>query len=266
MLLGFLVVFGPILGSVMLAVLLERLAPARSHNTDILRPLHAAVLYLVGIVGVFLIVPAGHLGVVLYVDDTGFGVFNWLGVSGLLLTLLGVAILDLSEWVSHYLLHRLPVLWRIHKVHHSDLSIDISTGYRFHPIETILRFLVGLGAVLAFGLNEAAVVTYGILVLIFNTWEHANVTMPRALRALQTVLVTPELHRVHHSRHPDHLHSNFGVFFSLWDRFFGTLVIADAPDTLDYGLASEEETPPDRLGDLLAAPLQKGVGPDAHGS
>jgi len=261
MLTGLLVFFGPVLGSIVLAVVLERLSPARAHNSDGLRPLHSAVLYILGVIGVFLIVPTGHIGVILFVSEHEFGLLQWIGLGGLAATLFGIVLLDLSEWLAHYLLHRLPLLWRMHKVHHSDLTMDISTGYRFHPLETILRFLIGVGFVLIFGLPESSVVIYGITVLAFNTWEHANVDMPPALRPLQTVIITPELHRVHHSRHPDHIHSNFGVLLAIWDRVFGTFVVADAPDELEYGLVSAEESPPDRLGDLLAAPIRKGIGP-----
>lgn len=251
------VVFAPILIAVALAVLAERIAPSRSHNTDPIRKLHALVLFSSGVLGIFILVPAGHYGVVQFTDAEAFGILNWFAVPFWLAILIGIAALDLGEWIIHYTLHRIPLLWRLHKIHHNDTSMDISTGYRFHPIETILRYCFGLLMIVIFGIPIEAIVVYGFLSIGFNAWEHANVQMPKPLRALQVIFITPELHRIHHSKDIAHTHSNFGVLLSCWDQVFGTKVMSESMEKIEYGLANDLGTENETMFEVFAKPFQK---------
>jgi sterol desaturase/sphingolipid hydroxylase (fatty acid hydroxylase superfamily) len=134
---------------------------------------------------------------------------------------LGVLILDVIIYWQHRLLHAIPMLWRLHRVHHADLSIDVTTGVRFHPLEIVLSMAIKLGIIALFGIAPLAVLIFEIALSVGSLFTHTNLYLPATFeRALRWVLVTPEMHRVHHSWHPDETNSNFSFHLSLWDHLF----------------------------------------------
>ena len=153
----------------------------------------------------------------------GWGLFNhvtWPRAAGVVSA---VAILDVATYAEHILFHRVPVLWRLHRTHHTDHEVDFTTGFRFHPVEAILSTGSRLAVIAIFGLPALGVLITELLLGAATFWEHANVRMPARLdRVLRLVLVTPEVHQTHHARHGSDNHSNFGNLITGWDRLFGT--------------------------------------------
>lgn len=164
--------------------------------------------------------------------------------------LLGIVALDGCAWAVHRLMHASPALWRVHRVHHSDTFVDVTTAYRQHPLETGLRFAFTLVPALALGLAPATVAAYRALSALNALLEHADVRYPRAIEAaLGGWLVTPERHKVHHSRERAQTDSNYANILCIWDRVFGTLRPASEAAAVRYGL---DEVPQDaRLLPLL---------------
>lgn len=134
---------------------------------------------------------------------------------------LGVLILDVAIYWQHRLNHMIPLLWRLHRVHHADTSIDVTTGVRFHPLEIAVSMAIKLGIIALFGIAPLAVLIFEIMLSVGSLFTHTNVYLPATFeRVLRWVLVTPEMHRIHHSWHPDETNSNFSFHLSLWDHVF----------------------------------------------
>jgi sterol desaturase/sphingolipid hydroxylase (fatty acid hydroxylase superfamily) len=134
---------------------------------------------------------------------------------------LGVLILDVAIYWQHRLHHMIPLLWRLHRVHHADTSIDVTTGVRFHPLEIVVSMGIKLGIIALFGIAPLAVLIFEIILSVGSLFTHANLYIPaRFERILRWVLVTPEMHRVHHSWYPEETNSNFSFHLSLWDHVF----------------------------------------------
>jgi len=151
--------------------------------------------------------------------------------------LAGIAVLDLSAYVGHVLLHKMPLAWRFHRVHHSDEAVDVTTAFRQHPGETIWRVIWQLPAIVLFGLPLWIVVVYLTVSAANAQLEHANIRISEKLdRRLRVFLVTPNMHKVHHSRRQQETDSNYSNIFSVWDRVFGTYTSRINFDTLHYGL------------------------------
>ncbi|GIX21670.1 MAG: fatty acid hydroxylase [Gammaproteobacteria bacterium] len=153
----------------------------------------------------------------------GWGVLPWLGVGGPAAALLTLVALDGALWLQHRALHAWAPLWRLHQVHHADPALDVSSGLRFHPLEILLSAAYKSGWVLVLGAGPAVVLLFEALLNLASLFTHANVVLPpRCDRRLRRLLVTPDMHRIHHSQRPDETDSNFGFFLSVWDRLFGT--------------------------------------------
>jgi sterol desaturase/sphingolipid hydroxylase (fatty acid hydroxylase superfamily) len=155
----------------------------------------------------------------------GWGVFSHVAVSAWLAFLLTIVALDLLVYAQHYLMHRVPLLWRIHRTHHTDQEYDFSTGLRFHPLETVVGTAVSFAVIMALGAPPSAVFFLQLLALGVSFIDHANVRVPAPWdRVLRLVLVTPDMHRIHHSQDAHEGQSNFSNVFSWWDRLFATYV------------------------------------------
>src|SRR5262249_40965891 len=135
---------------------------------------------------------------------------------------LGILVIDFMLWACHWTMHRSQLVWRIHRVHHSDEVLDTSTAFRFHPAEILYKFFVQAIVIFIIGIPPSAVVVFCTLLLAFNVWEHANVRTPRPLRPLSVFIVTPDFHRIHHSSEARHQSSNLGALLTIWDRIFGS--------------------------------------------
>ena len=170
-----------------------------------------------------LLFPAAGLGMALWTQTQGWGLFNQVGMPALLLFLLSLLILDLAIYGQHLLMHKLPVLWRMHRMHHADLDIDVTTGLRFHPLEIVLSMLIKFLVILVLGPSPAAVIVFEILLNATSLFNHSNLAIKTSLdRVLRKVLVTPDMHRVHHSRRRDETNSNYGFNLPWWDYLFAT--------------------------------------------
>jgi len=170
-----------------------------------------------------LLLPTAAVGVALVATGKGWGVLNRLLLPEWLSVLFAIAGLDLVIYWQHRLFHRLPLLWRLHRMHHSDQDIDVTTGARFHPLEILLSLAIKMGAVLVLGAPAGAVVAFGIILNGTAMFNHANVRLDfRVDRWLRRLVVTPDMHRVHHSVIRRETDSNFGFNFPWWDRLFGS--------------------------------------------
>jgi sterol desaturase/sphingolipid hydroxylase (fatty acid hydroxylase superfamily) len=170
-----------------------------------------------------LLVPTAAVGAALYAAGHGIGLLHWLDLRLSVAALLGFLILDLVIYVQHVVFHHVPWLWRLHRMHHADLDIDVTTGLRFHPFEILISLAIKIAVVLAFGIPPVAVVVFEVVLNATSQFNHSNVAMPRWLdRILRLVLVTPDMHRVHHSVVRAETDSNFGFNLPWWDRLFRT--------------------------------------------
>lgn len=189
----------------------------------------------------------------------GWGLYPALGLAGGALALAGIVTLDLAIWFQHVVFHRLPALWRLHAVHHSDHDLDVTSGLRFHPIEILLSLGFKVALVVAFGIPPMAVVAFEVLLNAGALMTHANVRLPLGLdRVLRLVLVTPDMHRIHHSTERDEQDSNFGFHLAIWDRLFGTYRAMPRAEqaTLPLGLDAVDVKVRRGLGALLAMPFR----------
>nr|WP_242467629.1 sterol desaturase family protein [Thiocapsa imhoffii] len=167
--------------------------------------------------------PAAAVGMALFTSAQGWGLLNAIDVPGWLAVLIAVVVLDFVVWIQHVLFHAVPALWRLHRVHHADLDYDLTTGARFHPIEIMLSMLIKFAAIAALGPPVVAVILFEVILNGMAMFNHANVRLPLEVdRVLRWFVVTPDMHRVHHSIEDDETNSNFGFNLSWWDRLLGT--------------------------------------------
>jgi sterol desaturase/sphingolipid hydroxylase (fatty acid hydroxylase superfamily) len=169
----------------------------------------------------------------------------------------GIAVLDASTYVAHRLMHRIPLLWRVHRVHHSDPFVDATTAFRQHPLETLVRFAFIVVPVCALGIPPAIAVAYRAISAVNALFEHSARSLPRGLEAvLVHVVVTPDMHKVHHSRDRNEADSNYGNIFSIFDRRFGTFMSSACRSTVASGLEGHDGADQQRVLSLLRLPFE----------
>jgi sterol desaturase/sphingolipid hydroxylase (fatty acid hydroxylase superfamily) len=162
-------------------------------------------------------------GLAVMAEERGWGLFNALGAPGWAAVLVSIVALDLAIYLQHVMFHAVPALWRLHRMHHSDLEFDVTTGLRFHPAEILLSMGIKLAVVAALGPPAVAVLIFEVLLNATAMFNHSNIRLPASVdRVLRWVLVTPDMHRVHHSVIPAETNSNFGFNLPWWDRLLGT--------------------------------------------
>lgn len=172
-----------------------------------------------------LIFPAAAVGVTVFAAEQGWGLLNYFEIAFPLAVLLSVVAMDFIIYLQHVLVHAVPALWRLHRVHHADLDFDVTTGARFHTIEIILSMLIKFATIVVLGPPVVAVVIFEVVLNAMAMFNHSNVRLPLGLdRVLRLLFVTPDMHRVHHSTEDNEANSNFGFNLSLWDRLFGTYI------------------------------------------
>ncbi len=170
-----------------------------------------------------LLFPAAAVGVAAFADEQGWGLLNYYDVSAMLAIIISVVLMDFVIYVQHVMVHAIPVLWRLHRVHHADLDYDVTTGARFHPIEIILSMLIKFATIVLLGPPIVAVVIFEVMLNATAMFNHGNVRLNPVLdKWLRLILVTPDMHRVHHSVEDDETNSNFGFSLPWWDRLCGT--------------------------------------------
>jgi sterol desaturase/sphingolipid hydroxylase (fatty acid hydroxylase superfamily) len=167
--------------------------------------------------------PTTAVGLAILAQAHGFGLFNIIEMPAWIGVVASVTLLDLAIYLQHVLFHAVPSLWRLHRMHHADLDFDVSTGLRFHPIEILLSMIVKFAVVAALGAPAVAVLIFEVLLNATSMFNHANVRIPLGIdRTLRWLIVTPDMHRVHHSILAHETNSNFGFNLPWWDRLFGT--------------------------------------------
>lgn len=199
------------------------------------------------------------LGSADWVKSHEFGIINWLPQMPLwLYALLGVLLLDFfGAYLAHYVEHRIPQLWKIHIVHHSDHKVDTTTANRHHPLESLIRFAFTLFGVFIVGTPIAIVFLYQSLSLVATQFTHANIRMPKQLDLLMSYfLVSPDMHKVHHHYQLPYTDSNYGNIFSIWDRIFGTFMTYDREQII-YGVdVFPDEVKNSKISELLKQPFK----------
>ena len=170
-----------------------------------------------------LLFPAAAVGMAALANDQGWGLLNHFQPPPWLAIPVAVIALDFVIWLQHVMVHAIPALWRLHRVHHADPDFDVTTGSRFHPLEIILSMLIKLASIALLGPPVVAVLIFEVLLNATAMFNHGNVCLPAKLdRILRWFVVTPDMHRVHHSIEDDETNSNFGFNLPWWDRLFGT--------------------------------------------
>jgi sterol desaturase/sphingolipid hydroxylase (fatty acid hydroxylase superfamily) len=170
-----------------------------------------------------IIFPAAAVGMATFASTNGWGIFNYYEVPFWLTVVASVIVMDFIIYLQHVMVHAIPALWRLHRMHHADLDFDVTTGARFHPLEIILSMLIKFATIVVLGPPVIAVVIFEVVLNATAMFNHSNVRLPLGLdRVLRWIVVTPDMHRVHHSIEDDEANSNFGFSLPWWDRLFGT--------------------------------------------
>jgi len=220
--------------------LLEAGLPRRELRTGRVKrwPTNWGLIFLDALL-VRLLFPIGGVGLALLAQENGWGLFGLLGWSGGLAGLVTFLLLDLAVWFQHLVSHKVPLFWRIHRVHHADSEVDATTALRFHPIEILLSFVWKGAVIVALGGPWEAVLIFEIVLNGSAVFGHANIRIPeRVDRLLRWLIVTPDMHRIHHSVLRRETDSNYGFYLSVWDRLFGTYIQdpAEGHDAMEIGL------------------------------
>lgn len=170
-----------------------------------------------------IVFPIGAVGLALLAEARGFGLFNVVSLPAWVGVVLSVVILDFAIYLQHVLFHAVPGLWRLHRMHHADLEIDVTTGLRFHPIEILLSILIKFSVVAVLGAPALSVLIFEVLLNASSMFNHSNVRIPFGIdRVLRWFVVTPDMHRIHHSILTRETNSNFGFNLPWWDHLLGT--------------------------------------------
>ncbi len=206
-------------------------------------------IFVLDVIAQRLTLGAAAYGAALWADAQGWGLLRQIDAPPLLAGLAAFVLLDLAIYLQHVAFHASPTLWRLHRVHHADLDMDLTTGLRFHPGEILLSLMWKTGVVVALGADPWTVVVFEAVLNGAALYTHGNLRIPvRVDRAIRRVFCTPDMHRVHHSTVPVETNSNYGNFLSVWDRLFGTMRTnpARGQDGVEIGLAEARD--PTRLG------------------
>ena len=209
------------------------------------------------------IFPAVPLGLAMLAQAQGWGLLNILDLPAWLAVVIAFALFDLAIYLQHVMVHAVPALWRLHRMHHSDLDFDVTTGARFHPVEILLSMAVKLALVAALGPPAIAVLIFEVALNGSSMFNHANLRFPGALdRCLRWIIVTPDMHRVHHSILPSETNSNFGFCLPWWDRLFGTYRDQPGAGHAQMMIGIEEFRDPreQRLDRMLTQPVRCAAG------
>lgn len=181
------------------------------------------VILVLNVLLIRIVAPAAAVGIALLAGQRGWGVLHAVDLPAWAEIVLAVVALDFAVYLQHVVFHAVPLLWRLHRVHHADLDFDVTTGTRFHPIEILLSLAIKAAAILLIGAPVAAVLIFEIVLNLTSMFNHSNIRIPQPVDgALRLIVVTPDIHRVHHSVVRDETDSNFGFNLPWWDRLFGT--------------------------------------------
>jgi len=246
-------------GVLVLMMALESLWPRRTRRCDrLLRWPANFTIAMLDTVLLRLLFPAAAVGFAAVMAERGIGLFNQVSAPGLVVIIASMLLLDLTIYVQHVVFHRTPVLWRIHRMHHTDLDVDVTTGARFHPLEIVLSMFIKCGVIAISGAPAVAVLWFEVLLNACSMFNHANLRLPVQLdHIVRKLIVTPDMHRIHHSVRPAETNSNYGFNLSCWDRLFRTYTEAPAAghEKMQLGLAEWQTTDELRITRMLALPF-----------
>lgn len=198
-------------------------------------------------------------GIFLWINTTHFGLLNLIDFPVWAELLMAVLVLDfVSQYGTHYLLHKVKWMWRLHIIHHSDTQVDVTTGTRHHPLDFIIRESSALLVVLLMGMPVAYYLIYRFLSVFFTYFTHANINLGKADKYISYIFVTPKMHKFHHHWQMPWTDTNFGNMFSFWDRIFGTLVYDD-PHKIKYGLDIVDNNRDEDVMYQLSVPFRKDI-------
>ena len=253
--------FGSFIGVFAIVALWELAAPRRALTVSkALRWSSNLGLVVLNTVVLRLLFPLAAVGVAAFASENGWGLLNHFQVPFMIAVPLAVIAMDFVIWLQHVMVHAVPLLWRLHRVHHADLDYDLTTGARFHPLEIILSMLIKFAAISVLGPPVVAVVIFEVMLNATAMFNHGNIRLPAAVdRALRWVLVTPDMHRVHHSIEDDETNSNFGFSLTWWDRLFGTYREQARAGQIGMTIGIRDFTNPqqvDRLDGMLLLPFK----------
>lgn len=241
----------------------EVLAPRRPWSVGRLpRWPHNLGIVVIDALAVRILIPTAAVGAALVAAGNGWGLFHVAGLRLSIASLLGFLALDFAIYAQHVAFHKVPMLWRLHRMHHADLDIDVTTGVRFHPFEILISMLIKVAMVIALGIPPVAVFVFEAVLNATSTFNHGNVSMPSWVdRLLRLIVVTPDMHRVHHSIVARETDSNFGFNLPWWDRLFGTYRAAPEAghDGMTIGLPTFRDRAELRLDRLLTQPFRGDV-------
>ncbi len=224
------------------------------------RSLNNLILVLVNTLLVRIVLVFSAVEVASYAQSESTGLLNHLGYPQGLEVFISVIFLDFIIYGQHFIFHKIPILWRVHRMHHADLDYDVTTGLRFHPIEIILSMLIKFFFILIFGISPLAVVIFEITLNAMAMFNHGNISLPKFIDStLRPFIVTPDMHRIHHSIINRETHSNYGFNLSLWDRVFKTYIErpSSGEESITIGLPYFRESKYLKLHWLLAIPFLK---------
>lgn len=248
-------------GSFVLFALLELALPfRRASQPRERRWLANLALFAIDTLAVRLLLPLAMVGTAVLAEERGWGLFNLAEAPVWLAFVLTVLALDMAIYLQHWATHRVPILWRLHRVHHTDRDFDLTTAARFHPLEILLSTAYKGAVVAALGAPAMAVFVFEAGFVVLTLWTHTNLALPDGLdRMVRWFVVTPTMHRVHHSERRPETDSNYGTFLSCWDRLFGsyTARAQEPQQSMAIGLADWRGEQTARLGFTLLLPFQK---------
>jgi sterol desaturase/sphingolipid hydroxylase (fatty acid hydroxylase superfamily) len=209
------------------------------------------------------VLPMGAVGVAVAAETQHWGILNSVSSPAWLAVLLAFLALDFIIYLQHVLFHAVPALWRLHMVHHADHDVDLTTGLRFHPLEMLVSMGLKCAAVVLLGAPALSVLLFEVVLNASSIYSHGNVRLPGSLdKLLRMALVTPDMHRIHHSTRAEETNSNFGFNFAWWDRLLGTYrsMPRDGHEKMEIGLNQFPDERVERLPEMLALPFVGGKG------
>lgn len=250
---------GSFVGVLVILAVWESLAPRRrlTENKP-LRWLNNFGLVVVNTIAVRMAFALGAVGIALVAAERQWGLFHNLALPTWLAVVLSVVVLDLLIFLQHVLFHAVPLLWRLHMVHHADLDFDVTTGLRFHTFEILLSMGIKAASILLIGAPAVAVLIFEVLLNATSMFNHGNIRIPLPLdRVMRLFVVTPEMHRVHHSALASETNSNFGFNLPWWDYLLGTYRAQprDGHEGMKIGLSQFRDKRADRLHWMLLLPF-----------
>lgn len=252
--------FGIFVAILILMAVLEFFLPRRSvkANRSLRWTSNLGIVILDSIV-VRVLIPTTTIAVALYAEASSYGLFNLISVPFLLTCIASIVLLDLFIYGQHVVFHKIKWLWRFHRMHHSDTHIDVTTGIRFHPVEIVLSLLIKFAVIIIFGIPAVAIVIFEIILNATAMITHSNLYLPGRLdKWLRWLVVTPDMHRIHHSIHRHETDSNYGFNLSIWDRLFRTYseTPEDSHEKMKIGIEIFREPREQVLDKMLTQPFR----------